>query len=105
MKTWFAALALMLVSLPSLAADACAEGDQKCGADGYVLECKRVISYADAKWWRKIPSTKCQGPAADSAGSSSWSYQQRDNKQLCTDGATQRDVNGNVQRCRNGRWE
>lgn len=57
--------------------DVCAEGDKKCGPDGYVMECRRwdmnynaMYQEGVTKWYST--STTCAGPASDSAGSSEY---------------------------------
>lgn len=55
MKKKLATLALCMCAIQSIAADVCAEGDEKCGPDGHVLKCEKLISM-DARW-RWTPAT------------------------------------------------
>jgi len=100
-----ASLALLALGLPSYAADMCAEGDQKCGANGNVLVCRRFPNHPSFDlMWHDTVTTKCQGPAAATQGSSTYSVQNQETRKVCTEGATQCGADGYVEQCRSREW-
>lgn len=101
MKKKLATLALCMCAIQSIAADVCAEGDEKCGPDGHVLKCEKLISM-DARW-RWTPAT-CKGPAADSAGSSTFNRNDNNNRQVCSEGMSRCGADRKVERCSSGVW-
>ena len=87
---------------PALAADACAEGDQKCGPDGYILRCDRPSVRFDARW---TPTMRvCKGPAAAGQGSSRFEAKSIELRNVCTEGASRCGADRKVERCSEAVW-
>jgi len=105
MMKYIASVALLLTGLasgPALAADVCAEGDQKCGPDGYVLRCDRPGIRFDARWTSTM--ARCQGPAAAGQGASRFEARSIELRNVCNEGASRCGADRKVERCSDSVW-